>query len=524
MSEFTNIAMIGCGSMGGGMALLFAEDGVNVSLSDPSEDAMDAVIQKAENQGYNGRVHKYTDYTSLCKSLSSPRLVVFSLPHGHVGDKVLEGLTPHLSKGDIILDCGNEHWQNTENRQEKAQESGIRYIGCGVSGGYQAARAGPSMCPGGDSSALKEVMPLLEKVAAKDKEEKPCVGPIGKAGSGHYVKMIHNGIEHGMMSAICEAWGVMRKMGMEYEEIGDVFSNWNSQGELRGTFLVSIGADLSYKRDSSDQSDQKSDRQPNQGRKHPPLVISQVLDKVVQDVTGEEGTGVWSNREAIELHVPAFTLNVSHALRLASAFRGDRERAHKAHDGGFPPVELNISDKQAFIEDLRKATYASCLASYIQGMNIIAKADQKNKWEIDYSQVWQIWRAGCIIQADYISDEILAPILKSHPSSDDLNLNFSSRVAKDVKNCFPALRRVVAKAVETDQVVPAISTTLEYFKVASGTDLPTAFYEAELDYFGSHMLDKKGDDDDNVKKPMEGKYHFEWKPATSQKEQYGKNY
>jgi 6-phosphogluconate dehydrogenase len=242
--------MIGCGSMGGGMALLFAETGVNVSLSDPSEQAMDAVIEKAEQQGYNGKVQKYkgkikigtlwcspgltkaTDYDSLCKSLSTPRLLVFSLPHGGVGDKVLEGLEPYLSRDDIILDCGNEHFQNTERRQEKTKGTGIRYIGCGVSGGYQAARAGPSMCPGGDISALKEVLPLLEKVAAKDKNEKPCVGVIGKGGAGHYVKMMHNGIEHGMMSAICEAWGIMRKMGMDYEEIGDVLSQWNSEGEL----------------------------------------------------------------------------------------------------------------------------------------------------------------------------------------------------------------------------------------------------------------------------------------------------
>ncbi|KAI4646722.1 hypothetical protein J4E93_004945 [Alternaria ventricosa] len=520
MSKFTNIAMIGCGSMGGGMALLFAEDGVNVSLSDPSEQAMDAVIEKAEKQGYNGKVQKFNDYDSLCKSLSTPRLLVFSLPHGGVGDKVLEGLEPHLARDDIILDCGNEHFQNTERRQEKCKGTGIRYIGCGVSGGYQAARAGPSMCPGGDISALKEVLPLLEKVAAKDKDEKPCVGVIGKGGAGHYVKMMHNGIEHGMMSAICEAWGIMRKMGMDYEEIGDVLSKWNSEGELRGTFLVSIGADLSHKRDSSDKPNQANQKD----TQLPPLVISEVLDKVVQDVTGEEGTGVWSNTEAIERHVPAFTLNISHAFRLASAFRGDREQASKAADGGFPPSQLNITDKKAFLEDLRKATYASCLASYIQGMNVIAKADQENKWEIDYSQVWQIWRGGCIIQADYISDEILAPILKSNPSPDKLNLNFSTRVAKDVKNCFPALRRIVAKAVETDQVAPAISATLEYFKVASGTDLPTSFYEAELDYFGSHMFDKKGDTDANVKKPMEGKHHFEWKPATSQKEVYGKNY
>ncbi|KAL7777922.1 hypothetical protein CFE70_004595 [Pyrenophora teres f. teres 0-1] len=512
--------MIGCGSMGGGMALLFAEIGVHVSLSDPSEEAMDAVIEKAEKQGYNGKVQKYKDYKSLCAALSTPRLLVFSLPHGGVGDKVLEGLMPNLSRDDIILDCGNEHFQNTERRQEKTQGTGVRYIGCGVSGGYQAARAGPSMCPGGDISALKEVLPLLEKVAAKDKDEKPCVGVIGKGGAGHYVKMMHNGIEHGMMSAICEAWGIMRKMGMGYEEIGNVLGQWNSEGELRGTFLISIGADLSHKRNGSENSDEST----SQKQKNHPLVISQVLDKVVQDVTGEEGTGIWSNTEAIELHVPAFTLNTSHAFRLASAFRGDRERASKASDGGFPPSELNVSDKKAFLEDLRKATYAACLASFIQGMNVIAKADQEHKWEIDYSQVWQIWRAGCIIQADYISDEILAPVLKSNPSSEDLNLNFSTRVAKDVKNCFPALRRVVAKAVETDQLVPAIGATLEYFKVASGTDLPTSFYEAELDYFGSHMFDKRGDKDANVKKPMEGKHHFEWKPATSQKELYGKNY
>lgn len=173
-----------------------------------------------------------SDYKSLCQSLSTPRLLVFSLPHGGVGDTVVDGLMPHLERNDIILDCGNEHFENTERRQEKVKDTGIRYIGCGVSGGYQAARAGPSMCPGGDQSALKEVLPLLQKVAAKDKDGKPCVGIVGKGGSGHYVKMVHNGIEHGMMSAISEAWGIMSKMGMGYEEIGDVLKAWDSSGEL----------------------------------------------------------------------------------------------------------------------------------------------------------------------------------------------------------------------------------------------------------------------------------------------------
>jgi 6-phosphogluconate dehydrogenase len=145
---------------------------------------------------------------------------------------VLEGLTPHLSCGDIILDCGNEHWENTERRQQKSKKAGIRYIGCGVSGGYQAARAGPSMCPGGDESTLNEILPLLKKLAAKDRDGKPCVGFIGNGGAGHYVKMIHNGIEHGMMSAISEAWGIMRKMGLGYEEIGDVLAQWNESTEF----------------------------------------------------------------------------------------------------------------------------------------------------------------------------------------------------------------------------------------------------------------------------------------------------
>lgn len=291
--------------------------------------------------------------------------------------------------------------------------------------------------------------------------------------------------------------------------------------QQESTFLVSIGADLSSKRDTSETvslGEAKSQKQ------HP-LVLSEVLDKVVQDITGEEGTGIWSNTEAIELHVPAFTLNVAHAFRLASAYRGDREQANKVSGGGFPPSDIEVEDKKTFIEDLRKATYISCLASFIQGFNIIARADEEHKWGIDYAQVWQIWRAGCIIQADYISDNILSPILNSKPSSADLNLNLSPRVAEDVKKCYPALRRVVAKVVETDQVAPAISTTLEYFKVVTGTDLPTSFYEAELDYFGSHMFDEKSErDNKDVQKPMEGKHHFEWKPATSQKEVYGKTY
>lgn len=229
---------------------------------------------------------------------------------------------------------------------------------------------------------------------------------------------------------------------------------------------------------------------------------------------------MWSNQEAIQHHVPAFTLNVAHAFRLASAYRGDRLKANKIMGGGFPPKQLNIQDKKSFIEDLRQATYASCLASYIQGMHLISRADQAHEWNINYGNIWKIWRAGCIIKADYISDEILAPVLLSTSlKAENMHLLFQKRVATDIRRTYPALRRIVSKVIETDQVAPALSATLEYYKVITGIDLPTAFYEAELDYFGSHMFDKKGEK--GTDGPLEGKHHFEWKPARTQSQEYG---
>jgi 6-phosphogluconate dehydrogenase len=239
------IAMIGCGSMGGGMAQLFAEHGIEVLLEDPSEEAVDHVVDLARKQGFGDKIKKTTSYRALCDSLNAPRVFVFSLPHS-VADTVLQDLVPLLSKGDVIIDAGNEHWQSTERRQGRCFTKGIHYIGMGVSGGYQAARAGPSMCPGGDDGSLDLVLPLLQKVAAKDKKGNACVGKAGTGGSGHYVKMIHNGIEHGMMSAISEAWGILRKVGLGYEEIGNVLTKWNDSGELvsRISYPLNILANL----------------------------------------------------------------------------------------------------------------------------------------------------------------------------------------------------------------------------------------------------------------------------------------
>ncbi|OJD36620.1 6-phosphogluconate dehydrogenase [Diplodia corticola] len=501
--DIKKLAMIGCGSMGGGMALLFAEHGVQVSLQDPSEEAMDKIVAKAKDSPHipADGVRKFSDYESLCASLDSPKVFVFSLPHGAVGDTVLGGLMMYLDKGDIIIDAGNEHWQNTERRQAKCYTRGVRYIGMGVSGGYQAARQGPSMCPGGDDESLDLVLPLLRKVAAKDKAGAPCVGKAGTGGSGHYVKMMHNGIEHGMISAVSEAYDLMKKgLDMSNEEIGSVFEQWNSKGELEGTFLIWISVDICRARDKA---------------RNDEYVVDTVEDKVVQDITGEEGTGIWSNEQAVAQHIPAPTLTTAHYLRLASSDRNQRVRAQQTiGGGGFPPQRLDLSgqNKQDFLEALRRATYAACLASYIQGVNIIERANVANHWNIDYGAVLQIWRSGCIIQADHIAS-LLHPIFTNHRALDTINLLFQPTVMTELGACVPALRDVVVKATMADHVVPALSASLEYAKYQTSTELPMSFAEAQLDYFGAHMYDRKGEEGTGA--PTEGKYHYEWKPAKS---------
>ncbi|KAL8813045.1 MAG: hypothetical protein Q9200_000567 [Gallowayella weberi] len=509
--------MIGCGSMGGGMALLFAEHGITVSLNDPSEENMNQLLATAQKDGLQDRLQKHSSYDDLCKSLSSPKVFVFSLPHGTVGDKVVDGLYTFLEKGDVIIDASNEHWENTQRRQGKLVPQYRRLLyryfilsflfrgriltwmntGMGVSGGYQAARRGPSMCPGGEERALDIVMPMLKKVAAKDSSGNPCVGRAGSGGSGHYVKMIHNGIEHGMMSALAEAWQIMSlglKMG--YDEIGDEFERWNEKGELKGTFLVSIGADICRQKDS-------------QGRH----VLSIVEDKVVQDVDGTEGTGIWSQLEAVRLHVPAPSLTTAHFIRLASAFRADRKHVKEAFGGQFPveawsEAAQGEEKKKSVLESLRKAVYAACLASFVEGINIIDQANRENRWAIDYAAVVQIWRNGCIIKADHITD-LLADIV-AKPDDLDLDLLHHKRVTAELKTAFPALKEIVAKAVQHNAIVPSLSATLEFLKYSTNTVLPTQFYEAQMDYFGKHMFDLKSEP---AGKPETGKHHFEWKFA-----------
>ncbi|KAH0844728.1 6-phosphogluconate dehydrogenase (decarboxylating) [Fonsecaea monophora] len=499
--EFEKLGMIGVGSMGGMMSLLYAEHGVEVHYYDPNEENVKQLQEHAEAIQARDRIVHQKDYKELCESISSPgspKLFVFSIPHGSVGDETVENLRPYLKAGDIILDCSNEDWRNTERRQKALDHDGIHYIGCGVSGGYQSARHGPSMSPGGDAETLKKIVPFLERVAAKDKQGRPCTTGIGPAGSGHYVKMVHNGIEQGMMSAIAEVWFILNRcLKMSYEEIADTFESWNGSEPLRDNFLVAIGADINRTRDEEGS-----------------FVLANVLDKVVQDVDNSEGTGVWTCEETIRLHVPSPTIVSAHLFRLASADAAKRERVNRAFGGGTSQpatIQLEVPHEKAlpsFIEDLKLSLYAAFLCAFLQGLSIIKAKDREQGWNLDYRAILQIWRGGCIIQSDHISD-LLDRVLSQSETLNGDDLLAHATVAAELGTCVASLKNVVLKSLAADASIPALSATLEYIKYSSSTELPTQFMEAELDYFGAHSFDLKSE---GPGRPLKGSHHYEWKP------------
>ncbi|CAG9992101.1 unnamed protein product [Clonostachys byssicola] len=499
MSEpkIQKIGMVGVGSMGSMMSLLFAEHGYHVFFFDIEQSKMDDTQSKAQDVNLHEYVVGQDSYSQLCKSVSSdsqPRLIVFSIPHGLAGDKCLQGLLPSLTTGDIVLDCSNENYKNTERRQEELRPYGIFYVGCGVSGGYQSARAGPSMSPGGDREAVEKILSILRTVAAKDEGGRPCVNYIGPGGSGHFVKMLHNGIEQGMMSVIAEAWYILtRGLGLSYDEAGQVLRQWNESPELSKCFLIAIGADVNREKDD------KSNH-----------VVSYVQDKVVQDVDESEGTGTWTCEEAVRLHSPAATILSAHLFRCASADLKKRMKTEKVSKGTFATKPLQVDDQDSFIEQLRMATYFCFLLCFVQGLNLLRQKSEKKGWEINYPDLLHVWSAGSIIRADGIMSLLQSICSWPRMKPDGDGILTDQTLEKELSRSFDSTKNVVLKAVEGNMIIPAISQSLEYYKYSTHTELPTQFMEAELDYFGHHNFDIRGHGPGEAKK---GSHHHEWKPA-----------
>jgi len=495
------VGVIGAGSMGGHMAMLFIERGDEVLLFDTETKELDKARERAKED------HR-VDETKLtiCDSLegmakqmpSGERVFLFSLPHGQVVDSVIDQLENVVDPGDLLLDCGNEWWVDTERRQKRCESKDfgrgpVHYLGCGVSGGWQSARHGPSMSPGGTREAYDKAAPLLKKWAAQYKGQ-PCVEYIGKRGAGHQVKCLHNGIEQGMLSVICEAYGLLdHVLKLSHEEIKGIFAEWESEkGLLHGCYLIGIGERiLSFKE--------------GDGLKNSKGVVDDIEDKVTQDVDNSEGTGVWSQREWANRHVAGPTLATAHCLRIASSNK--RERLQTARFMSLPTASHAQIDRDSFVKKLEKAVYGSCLACYIQGLNVIARASLDEGWDVDLSNVIKIWRAGCIIQAHSITDKLL-PVYERDYKLDNLLLD--EGVCKDLASTYTDLKDVVGTAISVDAVVPALSASLEYIKMVGLPNLPTNFEETELDLFGTHAYDVKAE---KQYEPTKGKHSTVWMPA-----------
>ncbi len=471
MSEMA-IGMVGLGVMGRNLSLNMEEKGFSVAAYDAWPEPVDRFIAASAGKQIAG----FKDLESFVKSIRRPRRIILLVKAGEVVDKTLAALRPFLDPGDLIVDAGNEYYVNTERRAKELEAVGLRFFGMGVSGGELGARNGPSMMPGGDKDGYKELEPILTKIAAQHADG-PCVTYIGPGGSGHYVKMIHNGIEYGDMQLIAEAYDVMKTVGgLSNAELADVFDAWNHV-ELE-SYLIEITAKILRKKDPEGKGD--------------------LVDMIV-DATAQKGTGKWTVQEAAELGVAVPTIATSVEARVLSFAREDRLRAAKLLPGPDPAKAptLGAEDRKRLIEDVRAALYAAKACSYAQGMNLLRVASETHKWDLHLGELARIWQAGCIIRAKFLSR--IKAAFDRDPALTNLLLDPSFR--EELATRQDGWRRVVASAAIAGVPLLTTGASLGYYDTSRRERLPANLTQAQRDFFGSHTykrLDKEGD------------FHTEW--------------
>ncbi|CZQ84114.1 NADP-dependent phosphogluconate dehydrogenase [Trichococcus collinsii] len=464
------IGVVGMAVMGKNLALNIESRGYSVSVFNRSGSKTEQVV--AENPDKK-LVPTYT-IEEFVDSLEKPRKIMMMVKAGEATDKTIQSLLPHLDKGDILIDGGNTFYKDTIRRSKELENSGINFIGTGVSGGEEGALKGPSIMPGGQRDAYDLVAPILEQISAKAPDGEPCVAYIGKGGAGHFVKMVHNGIEYGDMQLIAEAYDIMYKyLGMSVEEIAAVFIEWN-KGEL-DSFLIDITADILTKYD------------PETGK---PMV------EIILDRAGNKGTGKWTSQSALDLGVPLPLITESVFARYISALKTERVAASEILTA--PPVTAKEGlDKAAFVESIRKALYFSKIMSYAQGFAQMRVASEENDWDLNYGEIAKIWRAGCIIRAQFLQN-----ITDAYGKNPELqNLLLDDYFVEITKQYQGAVREVVATAVVAGVPVPTFSSAVAYFDSYRSAVLPANIIQAQRDYFGAHTYERTD---------KAGSYHFEW--------------
>ena len=458
MEKKGDIALIGLAVMGQNLILNMSDHGYTVVAFNRTLSKVDEFLQGAAK----GRdtilgAHSLEEMIGLLKK---PRKVMLMVKAGKAVDEFIELLLPHLEAGDLIIDGGNSHFPDTIRRTKYLAGKGILYIGTGVSGGEEGARHGPSIMPGGNPAAWPLIKGIFQSIAAKTADGEPCCDWVGEDGAGHYVKMTHNGIEYGDMQLICEAYQLMRDgLGLTNQEMHSVFAEWN-KGEL-DSYLIEITADILGYRDESG---------------------THVVDLIL-DSAGQKGTGKWTGINSLELGVPVTLIAEAVYARCLSALKDERVTASKLLKGSQAVFQ---GDRQAFVEDIRKALLASKIVSYAQGFMLMREAAREYGWNLNYGGVALMWRGGCIIRSVFLGK--IKQAYDRNPALSNLLLDDYFRGI--MESCQPSWRRVVAKAVELGIPLPAFATALAFYDGYRCARLPANLLQAQRDYFGAHTYER----------------------------------
>ncbi len=471
MNGKADIGLIGLAVMGQNLVLNMNDKGYKVAVFNRTVSKVDEFL----NDAAKGRTTIYgakslEEFVSL---LSRPRKIMLMVKAGDAVDEFIELLVPHLDKGDLIIDGGNSHYPDTIRRTKYLDEKGILFIGTGVSGGEEGARHGPSLMPGGNPKAWPLVKEIFQAIAAKTPEGEPCCDWIGQDGAGHYVKMVHNGIEYGDMQLICEAYHLMGTL-LKYKamDMHKVFAEWN-KGELN-SYLIEITRDILAFKDE--------DKKP-------------LVDKIL-DTAGQKGTGKWTVISSVELGIPITLIAEAVYARCLSALKDERVEASRVLKGPKPRFE---GDKEEFVEDIRKALLASKIVSYAQGYMLMREAAKEYNWNLNYGGIALVWRGGCIIRSVFLGR--IKEAFDRNPNLNNLLLDDYFR--KIMKKCEPSWRKVVSVAALNGIPVPAFSTALAFYDGYRSERLPANLLQAQRDYFGAHTYER-------IDKPRGQFFHTNW--------------
>lgn len=451
------IGVYGLGVMGQSLALNMLNHGYQVSVFNIEPEVTNKF---AEEKASGKKVIGCRELKEFVESLEKPRRVFLMVTAGKVTDIVIGQLKEYLEEGDIIIDGGNSYFKDTIRRFKELRECGLHFIGTGVSGGEKGALEGPSMMPSGDPEAYKYVKQIFTDISAKAKDGTPCCSYIGGDGSGHYVKMVHNGIEYADIQIICEAYDLMRNgAGFSIEEIQQVFEKWN-QGRLK-SYLIEITSKILTRKDKE---------------------TGEYLVDVILDKAGQKGTGKWTSMEGLDIGAAIPTIAESVFSRYISAQKEERVRASRVLN-----VELSseVKDKEAFVTDLEAAVYAAKICCYAQGFDLLKKAAQEYGWTLDFGQIAMIWREGCIIRADFLED-----IKKAYDKEEVQNLMLSEKFRQDLLDGQTSWRKIVCYIIQSGIYAPALMSTLNYFDGYRCARTSANLTQAQRDFFGAHTYER----------------------------------